>query len=129
MTSLLFNASTDLCNHAFIIHLQPRNDEAPTIVADTLFVEEGSVAAILNSSVYVSDIDTEFDGQPSNEVHTLSVVSLPREGILQWRNGTELKVGSQFGVNVSYHSTPIIHIAIHINPLKYLYFYRISLAI
>ena len=77
-----------------------RNDEAPVIVADTLFVMEGETVPITNSSIYVNDIDTEFDGSAA-DVHTFTVMTPPREGTLQWKNGTALQAGHTFTMQVS----------------------------
>ena len=72
----------------------------PVIIADTLFVMEGDTVPITNSSIYVNDIDTEFDGSPA-DVHTFTLITPPNEGTLQWRNGTALLAGQTFTMQVS----------------------------
>ena len=63
-------------------------------------MEEGATVPITNSSLYVSDIDTEFDGQPA-DTHTFTLIKSPREGKLQLSNGTGLKPGASFTMQVS----------------------------
>lgn len=71
------------------------------MAADTLFVEEGSTAAVTNSCVYVSDIDTEFSNLPSTEEdHTVTIVNLPRHGQLLWLNGSTILDGDKFPLHV-----------------------------
>ena len=45
------------------------NDEAPLIVTEQLFVQEGRVVALTNASMYVVDIDTS----PDDLIFTLDV--------------------------------------------------------
>lgn len=68
-------------------------------MTDTLFVEEGSSAAVTNSCVYISDIDTEFGGSPSAD-HMVTVVMIPRDGQLLWTNGSVIFDGDRFTLHV-----------------------------
>ncbi|XP_067933161.1 extracellular matrix organizing protein FRAS1-like [Watersipora subatra] len=79
----------------FNITILPKNDERPIIIADTIFVMEGDTVPITNSSLYVTDIDTEFDGSDANQ-HTFTVITPPREGSICWRNGTKFVIGQSF---------------------------------
>ena len=38
--------------------LQPVNDEAPSIITEQLFVQEGHQVAVTNTSVFITDLDT-----------------------------------------------------------------------
>lgn len=68
-------------------------------MADTLFVMEGATVPVTNSSLYVNDIDTEFDGS-SSDGHVFTLIKSPREGKLHWKNGTTVVVGTSFSMQV-----------------------------